>query len=524
MKYFLYARKSSESEDRQVQSIDDQKNRLIELAKSLNLNVVKVYEESKSAKKPDNRPEFQKMTIALQEGKAEGILCWQINRLSRNPVDSGTIQWLLQRNLVKSIRTMDKEYRPEDSALLFSIESGMANQFILDLSKNVKRGMRSKAEKGWRPGVVPNGYLNDKAEHTIIKDNDNFILLRQAWELMLTGAYTVPKVWEKLNSWGFKTTRKKRIGGMPLALSGMYTIFCNKFYAGYYDYDAKVYKGNHEPMITLDEFERVQIILGKKGKPRPKTHSFPLTGMISCGECGGMITAETKKKLNKESNSLKYYTYYHCTKRKTDTKCKQGSVSDFELESQISESLNQISIIPEFRDWALDVLRSQNDQELTDRNAIYQSQQKSLNQAQTKLDNLLDMKLSGLIGDDEYLAKKEALLSDKQRLGAELAQQSHRADNWMDTAEKVFNFAVNAKNNFENGTIETKKAMFATLGSNFQLKDRNLSISWHPWFIPIRDGYMSLEKEYNRLEPTNLPENKRAEALSSSVLPRWQAR
>jgi hypothetical protein len=419
---------------------------------------------------------------------------------------------------------MDKEYRPEDSALLFSIESGMANQFILDLSKNVKRGMRSKAEKGWRPGVVPCGYLNDKAEHTIIKDEMTFPLMRKAWDLMLTGNYTVPMVWQKLNKWGFRTPKKKRIGGKALALSGVYAIFTKKFYAGYYDYDGKEYLGNHQPMITLDEFEKVQMILGKKGKPRPKTHSFPLTGMITCGECGGMITAETKKKINKSANSIKYYTYYHCTKRIVNTKCSQGCLKDSELESQIAESLKQITIIPEFRDWALDVLRSQNDQEITERSSIYLNQQKALNQAQNRLDSLLDMKLNGLIGDQEYLAKKDALLGDKQRLEAELGRQSNRADNWMATAEKVFDFATNAKNKFESGDVQVKKEIFSTLGSNFELKDGKLSITWHPWFIPIKDGYLPLEKEYNRLEPHKLSENKRTEALSSSVLPRWQAR
>jgi len=64
-----------------------------------------------------------------------------------------------------------------------NFEFGMANQFILDLSKNVKRGLKTKAEKGWRPGPAPFGYLNDKSKgkgkNEIIKDPDRFKLVKK---------------------------------------------------------------------------------------------------------------------------------------------------------------------------------------------------------------------------------------------------------------------------------------------------------------------------------------------------------
>src|SRR3989338_6046449 len=97
IKYFLYARKSSESEDRQVQSIEDQTDRLMALATQTKLEIVDTYEEARSAKQPNNRPLFLEMLERIERGEAQGILCWQINRLYRNPVDSGTLQWMLQK-------------------------------------------------------------------------------------------------------------------------------------------------------------------------------------------------------------------------------------------------------------------------------------------------------------------------------------------------------------------------------------------------------------------------------------------
>ena len=159
IEYFLYARKSSESEDRQIQSIDDQINRLKKLAYENGYSIKEILTESHSAKSPGKRPVFNKMLDRIERGEANGILCWQINRLSRNPIDSARIQWLLQQGVIQSIQTMDGERKPTDNAVLFSVESGVSNQFILDHRRNVCRGIESKLEKGWIPWLAGLGYL-----------------------------------------------------------------------------------------------------------------------------------------------------------------------------------------------------------------------------------------------------------------------------------------------------------------------------------------------------------------------------
>ena len=121
MKYFIYCRKSSESEDRQVQSIDDQINRLKKLAIDLDLDIKKTYSEAKSAKKPNNRPVFDEMIQRIENGEANGILCWHLNRLTRNPIDSGKLSWLLQLGIIKSIQTIERQYLPHNNMFLFYI-------------------------------------------------------------------------------------------------------------------------------------------------------------------------------------------------------------------------------------------------------------------------------------------------------------------------------------------------------------------------------------------------------------------
>ena len=412
IKYFIYARKSSESEDRQVQSIEDQNNSLNKVADALKLKVVDVIAEAKSAKKPSNRPLFAEMLGRIKSGEANGILCWQLNRLSRNPVDSGEIQWLLQQGIIKSVRTPDREYLPEDNALIYAVESGTANQFILDLKKGVRRGLQSKLEKGWLPCSAPLGYLNTKTEirgeNYIIKDPERFNVIRKAWDLMLTGNYTPPKILEILNNeWGFKTRQTKRKGGKEMARSTIYAIFTNQFYAGLIPYMGKVYEGKHEPMVTLDEFDRVQILLGREGKPRPKQHIFAFTGCIHCGECNCLLTAIEKTKLIKKDNKLKTFTYYYCTRKKKGTDCSQRkTIALDKLELQIEKEIEKYTILPEFRDWAIEILNEKNDTEIEDRSKIYEMQHNALVKTQAELDELTRMRYRGLITDDEFFVKE----------------------------------------------------------------------------------------------------------------------
>src|SRR3989344_6029613 len=215
VKYFLYARKSSESEERQVPSIHDQIRLLKKRAEDLGAEIFELYEESKSAKAPYTRPRFAEMLERIENGEANGILCWEFNRLSRNSVDSGKLQWMLQQGIIQSILTISREYRPDDNALLLSIESGSANQFILDLKKGVRRGLDSKLEKGWAPILAPLGYLNTKietrGENYIVKDPERFDLVRKAWDMMLTGSYSPTKILEIANNeWGLRTRKMKR--------------------------------------------------------------------------------------------------------------------------------------------------------------------------------------------------------------------------------------------------------------------------------------------------------------------------
>ncbi len=527
IKYLLYARKSSESEDRQVQSIDDQVNRLKQLASDLGLDIKKIYTEAKSAKKPNNRPVFDDVIRRIENGEADGILCWQINRLSRNPIDSGKLSWLLQQGTLKSIQTTDRQYLPEDNVLLFNVESGMANQYILDLSKDTKRGMRKKLESGWQTGVAPLGYLNDKENKIIVSDPARFNLIRKMWDLMLTGNYTPPKILKIANKdWGFRTRKFKRKGGNELSRSGIYKIFTSLFYAGIIEYGGAQYEGKHEQMITLEEFDRVQMLLGREGKPRPKHHEFAFTGSIRCGVCGCLYTAETKKKLIKKTGEIREYTYYHCTRRTTKVNCNQRKgipVGDLEL--SIEKEIEKYTILPEFLQWALEGLNKKNDTEIEDRTKVYEMRHKTLMETQNELDELTKMRYRQLIDDETFVKEKNELQGKIYQLKEKLRETETRAERWLELTEKTFNFATYARKAFITAKgkegLELKKEILMALGEVPMIKGEKLYIEPNEWLVPIKNRYHALEAEYLRLEPTKMPMNKAKTEAFASVRARW---
>lgn len=520
IRFFVYARKSSESEDRQVASIDSQINELTKLANQRNLEIVDVLSESRSAKDP-GRPIFNEMLSRIHKGEANGIIAWKLDRLARNPMDGGQISWMLQQGIVRQIVTFDRSYHPEDNVITMSVELGMANQFIRDLSVNTKRGLRCKAERGWYPhfatlGYMPN-HLKKKGDKEILIDPERFSTVRKMWDLLLSGSVSPKKIVEIATKEWALTNRR----GGKLSQSNIYRIFSDPFYYGRYEYpkgSGNWYDGVHTPMISREEFEKAQVILGRKSFSRPKNLDFAYRGPIYCGECGSMITAEAKVKRQKNGN-VHFYTYYHCTKKK-NPECSQKCISEENLKGQIEDYLQKICIPEGFCEWAMKQLKLENKKEAEDREQIKTTIQKRYNACVSKIDALIDMRASNELSSEEYANKRSELMQEKDKAQTLLNDLDERVDKWIDKAEEIFNFAKTAADIFNKGTLEQKKTTLASLGSNLTLRDGKLSIILHKPLKLIEDISKEAKEISERFEPLDVAENKRTleETYSQSPL------
>jgi len=301
-----------------------------------------------------------------------------------------------------------------------------------------------------------------------------------------------------------RTRKYKKRGGGPVNKSTMYDIFTNIFYTGLYLYRGNTENGKHDPMITTDEFDKMQMILGKYGKPRAKSHIFTYTGTMLCGECSSAIVACTKTKLVKTKNELKDYTFYYCSHRKQGTEnCTQKSYIPLEdVEDMIKEEVEKYTISEKFRDWALKILEEDHAEEAKEREIIYKAQLSSLEVSQRELDSLITMRVRELIDDEQYTTRKKELTEKIAIMKQKVSETQSRALGWLQHTEQAFNFAHMAKADFENPdtSVEDKKGIFTALGGNYSIKDKKLFISQCVWLEPIAKKRKAIESEISRWE------------------------
>lgn len=503
-KYFLYVRKSSESDEKQIQSIDDQIKVMKRIAEQYKYEIVWEYIESKSAKAPW-REQFNRMIEDIKKWKARNIITWKLDRLSRNPIDSWTIQFMLQKNQINKIVTSDRDYDISHSWLLMSVENWMANQYLLDLSKNVLRWLNSKYEKWIRPSLVPIWYLNDIRERSIITDEERFPLVRKIWELMLTWAYLPTQVVKIANEeWWLTSIKKRKSWWKPLSKSSIYRILTNMFYTWYFIKDWELIKWIHKPMITMEEFNKVQKLLWKKSflNHKPKTREFSYTWMLRCWCCWCLITAEAKTKTIKSTWEIREYTYYHCTKKKKHIKCDQKSIRVELIEKQVSEILNSLTILPRLKEWILWIIKENYNNEIDTTLKKFKSINNSIDLKEKRLKTLTNKLLDELITNDEYLELKAEISNEIIKLKQTLDKLDINKQENLKTTEKIFEFAFFAKEAFENWDLRKKKEIVAWLGKNFILKDWVLALDIEPWFQVIKNELEKNDSDEIRLEPT----------------------
>lgn len=341
--YCLYARKSSESDERQTMSIDSQIDEMLAIAKRDNLNIKEVKKESHSAKSSGTRPVFMELLQEVRQKKFNAILTWAPDRLSRNAGDLGSVVDLMDQGKLVKIQTYSQSFSnsPNEKFLLMILcsQAKLEND---NKGVNVQRGMRAKCLMGWRPSIAPVGYLNQTGDPTttelIIVDPERENFVRQMFDKMGNQGQSgrIIKMW--LDRIGFESRNGKK-----LALSKVYATLKNPFYYGEFEFPLESgnwYKGKHKPLITKELFEKVQIHLQMQPDKGYKNKIFPFKKIFKCGKCGGGITAEEKYRTRLNGIVVKHI-YYHCGRSK-DYECDEPYITESELIKQLIAKIDLI--------------------------------------------------------------------------------------------------------------------------------------------------------------------------------------
>jgi len=344
LRYCLYARKSTEAEDKQALSIESQVKEMQTLALRECLHVVEVKRESHSSKEVGQRPVFNQMIEDVRQQKINAILTWAPDRLARNAGDLGAIVDLMDKKMLLDIRTYGQRFtnNPNEKFLLMILGS-QAKLENDNKAVNVKRGLRTRCEMGWRPGVAPTGYLNEK--HVDKKcqcriDPRRAPVIKQMYEKVAYESWSGRKVYRWLKEIDFKTKT-----GKHLVLANIYLLLRNHFYYGTFEFpvgSGHWYQGKHTPIIDKELFDKVQSCLNENYIPKTESKEFAFTKLIKCGYCGAGITADEKfKKLR--DGGVNRHVYYFCTKKGKD-ECKNPYINETDLIAELIELMDKVNL------------------------------------------------------------------------------------------------------------------------------------------------------------------------------------
>ncbi len=406
MRIAIYARKSTESEERQIQSLEDQLRILHGIADQHGHTIVEVVSESKSAKEPGKRPGFQSLLALIEEGQIEGILTWHINRLTRNLVDGGLLAHLLSSGKLQMIRTPERTFRSEDNVLLLAIENGVATSYIHDLSKAVRRGMDSKAAKGWIPGKPPIGYRNNPETREIDLDTVRAPLVRRAFDMLASGSHSVAEITRELESLGL-TGRGKRRGGRAFTNAAIHKMLVNPFYCGLLRYKGTTITGAHQPILTQGEFQLAQDRLKRQAQPKHRRDEpAAFAGVFTCAVCGAAVVFESQTKRLESTGDMVAYSYYHCSGSRG---CKRLSVREQPISELSRVFVDSLRISKSFADWCYEAVINGSSLDQGESEASIEEARAVLGADMKRLDSLTMKYIDGDVERDTYQRMQQEL-------------------------------------------------------------------------------------------------------------------
>ncbi len=468
-RFFLYARKSTDVEDKQVRSIEDQIAELRAFAEKENLEIVDVLIEKQSAKIP-GRPIFNEMIKRIEKGEAQGILAWHPDRLARNSVDGGKIIYLIDCGRIAALKFPQFWFEPTPQGkFMLNIAFGQSKYYVDSLSENTKRGLRQKVRRGEYPSLAPVGYINDSRTKTVVVDKKRAPIIRQAFELYAEGNHRLENISDFLaqNKIVSKSGKKIHITRTTFILS-------NPFYCGLFRYAGEIHEGKYEPIIAKKLFDKVQEVLKQRGRPRHKSKIEPqvFCGLLRCGACGMMITGEYRVKKQKNGNEH-YYTYYHCTKKRKDFKCPEPCIRQEKLDEQISSLLQKVSLRPDWAEKLQTRLEKDKKESAQSVSAFVQEAREKIKIITTKLQRLLDGYLEQDIDREIYRIEKAKFLSEKKSLEEQNTKLEQKQNDWLEPMGKWIKVASNLEKIARDKNLFDKKVVAKEIfGSNLRLAAR----------------------------------------------------
>ncbi len=489
-KFYIYARKSTDVEDKQVLSIEAQLVELREFAKREGLYIAAEFIEKKSAK-TTGRPIFGTL-LAEIEKNGGNILARHPDRLARNSVDGGQIVHLLDAGKIGTLKFPSFWFEnTSQGKFMLSIAFGQSKYYVDNLSENTKRGLRQKVRLGLYPSHAPVGYINDVRSKTVIVNKRLAPVVLAAFELYAQGSQTVESVAVFMKSKGVTTK-----SGKQLTKDQIKRILTNPFYYGHFRYCGEVYEGKHKAIIEKRLFDKVQAVIAKRCHPQKgATAPQVFCGLLTCVTCNMAITAEKKIKHQKNGNTHEYI-YYRCTRKHKTITCKEPPVTEPDLAAQLSDILQGYAL-PESWATTLGKMLDEDEHKAEQSASVFVANARnSLANLQGKLQRLLDGYLDQDIDQQTYRTRQGELMSEKKSLEEQIGKLTLAGKAWVEPMRQWIKQAVSLCEIAKSGDFAAIKDAFLKIdGLNLFLSSKKAQpTAAQSSFLPPENIWLLLRK------------------------------
>ena len=388
----------------------------------------------------------------------------------------------LELHLTQDNLILNKTSKAGDLTIL-GLNVVMAQNYTLSLRDNVVYGMDYSVNQGRCMSKAPVGYLNIRTSDgkaTVIVDNERAPIIQKLFEQYATGLYSVKDMMKKCKEWGLVN----RSSGKAVNTSTIHRILNNRFYIGEMLYKNQWYKHNYETLIAPALFKTCQDIMHGRKPEEPKHFKttekpFIFRGLITCGECGCMISSDRKTK-----PSGKEYVYLKCSHFKGN--CNNPQVNENVVLQQIEDELKNLSVPQEIMSY----LRSDMEKIINRQNEAHNREVKAIRKkyddCQNKIKRLRSLLLEGHISPEEYRDMNEDLKNEQYELEGKSELLTEADEKFSIAVATILSLGNNAYQIFQSSKVETKREILHILLSNLKLQDRKISYTLRKPYDYIR--------------------------------------
>src|SRR3989338_1149449 len=469
LKYYIYIRKSTDEEDRQVLSLESQLNELKEFAEREHIEIVETFIEKKTAKVP-GREVFNNLLDKIEAGLPHqfGILAWHTVRLSRNSVDGGRLIYLLDTGKLADLKFPTSVFDNSPSGKFFlSIALSNAKYYIDNLSENVRRGNRAKLRQGGWPGQKPFGYIYDHRLRNIVPEPREAKIVKKVFAEYATGKYNLRTIADYLA----KLTKTKVKSNY-----GIESLLRNELYMGVMKWNGEAHEGKFQPLITKQLFTKVAEVLRERSKPRKtkSKHDFPFVGLFHCS-CGSMITAQWTH------GNGGTYRYYRCTRK--HGACSEKYVQENDLKRKIIKKSQAIALPCDWAHELYAMLETEEKKGAQSATTSAEAISKKIFLIDEKLDKLVSGYLDNLIDEDTYRKKKEEFVEQKISLKNEKESLLRKQmSGWIEPAREYIKTLSQAEKIASEESLGEISEFVQKIGTNRLISQKSPSWIWKPEF------------------------------------------